>query len=37
MQNLNAISLVLLWAAFPMTHALTVLIWALRQRKGGQL
>jgi hypothetical protein len=37
MQNNTATLLILLYAAFPMAHALTVLIWALRQRKRGLL
>jgi|GEM_PF-5760546 len=35
--NHNAISLILIYAAFPMTHALTVLVWALRQHRRGKL
>ncbi|MHB8224439.1 hypothetical protein [Acidithiobacillus sp.] len=33
MSNLNAISLIFIYAALPLLHALGVLVWALRQRK----
>ena len=32
---MNIHTLILLWAAFPLVYALGVLVWALRQHKGG--
>jgi hypothetical protein len=37
MQNNTALLLICIYAAFPMSHALAVLVWALRQRRRGQL